>query len=125
MMLRSAIFLVLAGALGAGCAEAPAQQPVPRWEHGLLDFIHFRDEGEQRDKYSWATAQGEVEAANVSEFWSALEIKGDLANSRADLARVLDFLAGAGWQLINRSDVAFVYPGGTAVGERYVLRRKR
>ena len=109
----AAAILVAVG--GAGCGAAAAQEEKATIEHGVLEWVRYHSAKEDRERYSWATAEEEVQTRSAADRrWSA-----------ADRVCVLDHLATAGWELVNRTDVGYADAGGSAIAERYVLRRRR
>jgi hypothetical protein len=121
-VLVAASLLALAA---AGCGPAAAQEKPGPFEHGVFEWIHTRGAKEDQERYSWATAADEIQRDTVAAFFSALGITADLQRSPADRVRVLDHLTAGGWQVVNRTDVAYADAGGTAIAERYLLRRRR
>jgi hypothetical protein len=122
--------IVAAGALlllaAAGCGTADAQEkPAALWEHGVFEWIQHRGAKEEEERISWITAAEEIQRDSVPAFFSALGITASLDRSPADRLRVIDSLSAAGWEVLNRTDVAFADAGGSAIAERYVLRRRR
>jgi hypothetical protein len=115
--------LVAAGA--AGCGAAAAQEEKASFEHGILEWILYRSAKEEKERYSWATADEEVQRDSAGAFFTALGISADQRRSAADRLRALDHLSAAGWDLVNRTDVSYVDAGGSGIAERYVLRRRR
>ncbi len=115
--------LVAAGA--AGCGAAAAQEEKAALEHGVLEWIHYSSAKEERERYSWATAVEEIQRDTAAAFFGALGVAADQRRSAADRVRVLDHLAATGWELVNRTDVGYADAGGSAIAERYVLRRRR
>ena len=115
--------LIAAGASGCGAAAAQERKPVV--EHGVLEWIHYRSATEERERYSWATAAEEIQRDTAGAFFGAVGVTGDIRRSAADRLCVLDHLAAAGWDLVNRTDVAYADAGGSAIAERYLLRRRR
>jgi hypothetical protein len=118
----AALLLVIAA---SGCGAAAAQERHAVFEHGVLEWIRFRDAKEERERYSWTTAAEQIERDTAAGFFGALGVTATLQRSSADRVRVLDHLAAGGWLLVNRTDVAHADAGGTAIAERYVLRRRR
>ena len=114
--------LALVAALWAGCAEAPAQE-MRRIEHGVFEYSKLRLDRDERVVFSWSTAKMEIKEQSVLGLWAALGIKAQPEAPGSDRVRVLDHLAGQGWEVIGRSDVTVVLAGGTGLSERYVLRR--
>ena len=119
----AAAVLVAAGA--AGCGAAAAQEEKATIEHGVLEWVRYHSAKEDRERYSWATAAEEVQRDTAAAFFGALGVKADQRRSAADRVCVLDHLATAGWELVNRTDVGYADAGGSAIAERYVLRRRR
>ncbi len=115
--------LVAAGA--AGCGAAAAQEEKASFEHGVFEWILYRSAKEEKERYSWATADEEVQREGAGAFYAALAISAEQRRSAADRVRVLDHLSAAGWDLVNRTDVGYADAGGSAIAERYVLRRRR
>ncbi|MHC4135416.1 MAG: hypothetical protein ACYTDU_03365 [Planctomycetota bacterium] len=114
--------LVFAGALWAGCAEGLAQQ-AKRIEHGVFEYSRLRLAHGEREMVSWSTAKQEVKTESVLALWTRLGIQAQTGTPGSDRVRVLDHLAGQGWEVIDRTDVTVVLAGGTGVSERYLLRR--
>jgi hypothetical protein len=111
--------------VATGCGAADAQEKPARFEHGVFEWVQHRGAKEEQERISWITAVEEIQRDTVPGFFSALGITADLDRSPADRLRVVDFLAGAGWEVVNRTDVAFADAGGSAIAERYLLRRRR
>lgn len=116
--------LALVGALWAGCADATAQQ-AERTEHGVFEYTKFRLAHGEREKLVWATADQDVEVESVLALWTALGIKAQAGAPGSERVRVLDHLAGKGWEVIDRTDVTAVLAGATGISERYLLRRRK
>jgi hypothetical protein len=116
---------VLAAVVSAGCGAAAAQERKASYEHGVLEWIHYRAAKEERERYSWATAAEEIERDSAAAFFGALGVAAHQQRTAADRISVLDHLAAAGWELVNRTDVGYADAGGSAFAERYVLRRRR
>lgn len=116
---------LLCALAGAGCGQAAAEDANGTWEHGVLEWIRFRSATGEQERYSWTTAADETQRDNAAAFVAALGVGGDLRRSASDRVRVLDHLAAAGWLLVNRTDVAYVDAGSSAIAERYILRRQR
>jgi len=114
--------LAFVAALWAGCAEAPAQE-MRRIEHGELEYSKLRLAHGDREVFRWSTAKREIMEQSVLSLWTELGIKAQTEAPGSDRVRVLDHLAGQGWEVITRSDVTVVFAGGTGISERYVLRR--
>jgi hypothetical protein len=119
--------LALFGALWAGCADASAQQAPrsTRTEHGVFEYAKLRLAHGEREVLNWWTAEKEFEVQSALALWTALGIKGQSVSPEADRVRVLDHLAGQGWEVVDRADVTVVLAGGTGISERYLLRRTR
>lgn len=116
--------LALVGALWAGCADASAQQ-AKRTEHGVFEYTKLHLAHGDQEKVVWATAGQEVEVESVLALWTALGIEAQTEAATCDRVRVLDHLAGKGWEVVGRTDVSAVMAGGTGISERYLLRRRR
>lgn len=116
--------LALVGALWGGCADASAQQ-AKRTEHGVFEYTKIHLAHGDQEKIFWATAKKEVEVESVLALWTELGIEAQTQAPRSDRVRVLDHLAGKGWEVIDRTDVTAVMAGGTGISERYLLRRRR
>jgi len=113
-------------AVGApGCGAAAAQEQKASYEHGVLGWIHYRAAKEERERYSWATAAEEIERDSAAGFFGALGVAAHQRRSAADRISVLDHLAAAGWELVDRADVGYADAGGSVFAEHYVLRRRR
>ncbi len=119
----AAALLIALGA--AGCGAAAAQEEKVFFVHGVLEWIRYHSATEDRERYSWATAAEEIQRDTAVAFFGALGVEAVQRRSAADRLCVLDWLAAAGWELVNRSDVAYVDAGGSAIAERYALRRRR
>lgn len=116
--------LALVGALWAGCADATAQQ-AQRVEHGVFGYSKLRLARGDQEKVVWATAKKEIEVESVLALWTELGIEGQTETPGSDRMRVLDHLAGQGWEVIDRTDVTVVLAGGTGLSEHYLLRRRK
>jgi len=116
---------VLLAAAGTGCGPAEAQQEKVVFEHGVLEWIEYRSAKEEQERYSWATAADEVQRNTAGGIFGVLGIQADQQGSAADRMCILDHLSKGGWLLVNRTDVTFTDAGGSAIGERYLLRRPR
>jgi hypothetical protein len=116
--------LTLVGALGAGCAEAPAQE-AKRIEHGVLEYTKLHLARGDQEKARWATAGREIEVESIPALWAELGIEAQAQAPEADRVRVLDHLAGKGWEVVDRTDVAAVLAGATGISQRYLLRRRK
>jgi hypothetical protein len=114
--------LALVGALWSGCAEAPAQA-VRRVEHGVFEYSKLHLADGDLHKVRWSTAKKDIDVESVVALWTELGIKGEANAPRPDRMRILDHLAGQGWEVIERTDVTVVLAGGTGISERYLLRR--
>jgi hypothetical protein len=127
---QSVLAVALLAALVAGCGAAAAQEQEQtadkaRFEHGVLEWIQYRSAKEDKERYSWTTAVEEIQRETAVAFFGALGVGADQKRSAADRVSVLDHLAAAGWELVNRTDVAYTDAGGSAIAERYALRRRR
>ena len=120
-MAAAALLIAL---VAAGCGAAEAQEKAV-WEHGVLEWIRYESAKEQRERFSWATAVEEVHRETAGAFFGAIGVAADQKGSSADRLVALDHLAASGWQLVNRTDIAYTDAGGSAIAERYVLRRRR
>jgi len=119
------LFAALLCALaGMGCGAAEAQEKVV-WEHGVLEWIRWESATEHRERYSWATAAEEIQRDSALGLFGAIGLEADQKGSAADRMCALDFLSKSGWILVNRTDVTFTNAGGSAIAERYMLRRRR
>lgn len=116
-------FLALLVAL-AGCDAASAQEKVA-WEHGVLEWVRYESATEGRERFSWATSAEEIQRESAAAFFGAIGIEADQRGSAADRLVALDHLSRAGWLLVNRTDIAYTDVRGSAIAERYVLRRRR
>lgn len=121
-MAAASIVLALAG---TGCGPVEAQEAKPVFEHGVLEWVHYRSGKEEQERYSWATAVEEEQRDTAAGIYGVLGIETDQRHSAADRMYVLDFLSKQGWQLVNRTDVTYTDAGGSAIAERYMLRRRR
>lgn len=120
------IVVAVTAAIAAGCGAAGAEAPKgAAFEHGVLEWIHYRSAREERERYSWTTAADEIQRETAVAFFGALGVTGSQRGSGADRVTVLDHLSAAGWELVNRTDVAYTDVGGSAIAERYALRRRR
>jgi hypothetical protein len=115
---------LLAALAGSGCGAASAQDKVV-WEHGVLEWVRYESATEGRERFSWATAAEEIQRDTATAFFGAIGAKADQRGTSADRLSALDHLSGAGWLLVNRTDIAYTDAGGSAIAERYVLRRRR
>jgi hypothetical protein len=125
MNCRQGFLAALVAALAGGCGAAAAQEQKVGFEHGVLEWIQYRTAKEDRERYSWATAAEEIQRDTAVAFFGALGVEADQRRSAADRLSVLDHLARAGWEVVNRTDVAYADAGGSAFAERYALRRRR
>ena len=114
--------LALVLALWAGCAEAPAQE-MRRVEHGVFERSRLRLADGTVEKVRWATAKTEVRVESLLALWAELGIKAQAGAPGSEAMRVLDHLAGQGWEVIDHTDVTAVLAGGTGFSIRYLLRR--
>jgi hypothetical protein len=119
-------FALLFSIVGSGCGGAAAQEQKVVFEHGVFEWVHYRSaaKGDQ-ERYAWTTAAEEIQRDTAGAFFGALGIKADLAGNSADRVRVVDYLAAKGWQILDRTDVGYADAGGSAIAERYLLRRPR
>lgn len=118
-MAAAALLLAL-----AGCGAASAQDKVA-WEHGVLEWVRYESATEGRERFSWATAAEEIHRESAAAFFGAIGVAADQRGSAADRLCALDHLSRAGWLLVNRTDIAYTDVRGSAIAERYVLRRRR
>ncbi|MHC4974062.1 MAG: hypothetical protein ACYTG3_17210 [Planctomycetota bacterium] len=116
--------LALVGALWAGCADVSAQE-AKRTEHGVFEYSKLRLAHGDREVVRWSTAEKEVDVESVLALWTALGVDAQTVAPGSDRVRVLDRLAGQGWEVIDRTDVTVVLAGGTGISERYLLRREK
>jgi hypothetical protein len=115
---------LLAALAGMGCGAASAQEKAV-WEHGVLEWVRYESATEHRERFSWATAAEEIQRDTAAAFFGAIGIEADQRGSAADRVCALDHLSRKGWLLVNRTDIAYTDAGGSAIAERYVLRRRR
>jgi hypothetical protein len=115
---------LLASLACTGCGDAAAQERVA-WEHGVLEWVRYESATEGRERFSWATAREEVHRDTAAAFFGAIGLEADQRGNAADRVSALDHLSRAGWLLVNRTDIAYTDAGGSAIAERYVLRRRR
>jgi hypothetical protein len=109
----------------AGCGAASAQGAAPRVEHGVLEWIRYRSTGEDQERYSWITAKEEIQRDTATAFFAAVGVEASQTHTAADRIAVLDHLSAQGWEVVNRTDVAYADAGGSAIAERYLVRRRR
>lgn len=114
--------LAVAGVFLAGCGDAMAQQ-AKRIEHGVFEYSKLRLAHGEREVISWSTAKEEIKVESVIALWDRLGIEAQSGTPGSDRVRVLDHLAGKGWEVIDRTDVTVVLAGGTGISERYLFRR--
>jgi len=98
-------------------------QQAKRIEHGVFEYSKLRLAHGERELISWSTAKEEIKVESVIALWDRLGIEAQSGTPGSDRVRVLDHLAGKGWEVIERTDVTIVLAGGTGISERYLLRR--
>jgi hypothetical protein len=120
------IVAALMAALAAGCGAAAAEEGrKAAFEHGVLEWIQYHSAKEDRERFAWTTAAEEIHRDTAVAFFGALGVEANQRRSSADRVCVLDHLAASGWELVNRTDIAYTDAGGSAIAERYALRRRR